>query len=304
MLNKIQSRVSFLVTQTGKAIAGMALYVAELGLPYTVANGLALKLAELLTADNAHKQAKVLLRTRKTALDAVLVVARAFMTVARDVVKPTFGSQYSQVWDAMGLVGSISIPKSADELLPVLQSAKGNFTATPALENAALGVTAVQAGAQYDALLAANNAYIQQKDAVNQAMTARDEKAKALESALRVLLAELHVTLDPLDARWLSFGFNKPGLKATPEVPTKLSVVSMGNDALVKWSAATRAQYYRVWKKVIGVDEDFVTAGNASDLNFSLEGLPLGAEVEIMVSAVNSGGESARSTKVTILVTA
>ncbi len=304
MINRIHRTVSFLVTQTGKAIAGMALYVAELGLPYTVANGLALKLAELLAADNAHKQAKVLLRTRKTALDAVLVVARAFMTVARDVVKPTFGNKYSQVWDAMGLVGSIAIPESADEMLPVLQSAKGNFTATPALENAPLGVTAVLAGTQYDALLAANNAYIQQKDAVNQAMMARDEKAKALEGALRVLLTELHVTLEPLDARWVSFGFNKPGLKATPEVPGKLSAVLIGNDALVKWSAAARAQYYRVWKKVIGVDEDFVTAGNASDLDFAIENLPVGSQVEIMVSAVNSGGESVRSAKVTIIVTA
>jgi len=296
MKNKIQRRVPFLVTQGGKAIAGMALYVLELGLPHAVAQGLVLKLADLIAADNAHKQAKVLLKTRRIARDEVVTTVRAFMTVARDVVKPTFGNHYSQVWDAMGLVGSLEIPRTADPLLPVLQSAKGNFTAIPALENAALGVTAALVGTHYDALLAANNGYIQQKDAVNQALVLRNEHAKALERGLRVLLSELHLTLDPLDSRWVSFGFNKPGAKSTPAVPTNVSTVAVGPNGIgVKWEASPRAEYYRVWMKVDGVDQEPKPVGSPADLDFTIENPPVGSVIEISISAVNSGGESARS---------
>ncbi|MBA4148283.1 MAG: fibronectin type III domain-containing protein [Verrucomicrobia bacterium] len=301
MLNIIKNTVPFLVTQAGKAIGGMVLYVAQLSLPYAVAEDLDAKLADLLAADNAHKQSKVLLKARKTAVDTVVVSGRSFMTVARDVVKPTFGSKYNQLWDAMGLVGSISIPLTAGRLLPALQSAKGNFLAAPALENAPLGVTAVIAGTHYDALLAANNAHIQQKDAVNQALMVRLEKAKAMERALRVLLSELHMTLDPLDPRWLSFGFKKPGALATPDVPQNLTAVLIGTNAIaMKWDSAPRASHYRVWKKVIGVDADFVFVGNPADLDFTIEGLPGNSQVEVLVSAVNNGGESQKSTLVLV----
>jgi hypothetical protein len=51
---------------------------------------------------------------------------------------------------------------------------------------------------------------------------------------------------------------------------------------------------------VVGVDADFVNIGSPADLDFAIEGLPSNATVQIVVSAVNEGGESEKSAVVTI----
>jgi hypothetical protein len=53
---------------------------------------------------------------------------------------------------------------------------------------------------------------------------------------------------------------------------------------------------------VVGVDEDFIVVGSITDLDFTLEGLPTGATVQIAVSASNNGGESARCEAVSVVM--
>jgi hypothetical protein len=131
----------------------------------------------------------------------------------------------------------------------------------------------------------------------------RKEKATALKERLSSLLSELTHLLDPMDDLWVSFGFKKPGATPTPDVPQGLVAVLVGPTAAsLKWEAAARAEHYRVWKKVIGVDEDLVAVGSPADLDFTLEELPSNATIEIAISAVSNGGESAKSS-VTTLVT-
>lgn len=296
MRNKIKQSVPFLVSQAGKAIGGMSVYGEALGLPYATNADIEGKLADLLAADDAHKQTKIVLKTRKAALDAELVTGYRFMMVARDVIKPVFGGRYTQAWDAMGLVGSLSIPRTANPLVPVLFSTKGHLTATPGHENAALGVTAAQAEIHANAVQTALNAYLQQKDAVGQALNLRKTKAKALEKSLRFLLRDLHLTLDPVDPRWISFGFNKPGAPETPDAPGNLIAVLIGTNAIaLKWNAAPRATHYRVWKRVVDVDTDWIAVGSPADLDFTIENLPGNSQVEVAVSAANAGGESQMS---------
>jgi hypothetical protein len=62
-----------------------------------------------------------------------------------------------------------------------------------------------------------------------------------------------------------------------------------------------RAEHYRVWKRVIGVEAEFVNVDSPTDANFTLENLPAHASVEIAVSAVNNGGESDLSASITIV---
>ena len=69
----------------------------------------------------------------------------------------------------------------------------------------------------------------------------------------------------------------------------------------VKWDQSARAGHYRVWKKVVGVDENFISVGSPSDLDFTIENLPAGKTIQIAVSAVNNGGESLKSEVVTIV---
>jgi len=53
---------------------------------------------------------------------------------------------------------------------------------------------------------------------------------------------------------------------------------------------------------VVGVDTEYLTVGSRSELDFVIEGLPAGAQVEIVVSAINNGGESAKSEKITVVM--
>ena len=70
---------------------------------------------------------------------------------------------------------------------------------------------------------------------------------------------------------------------------------------MVKWSAAARAEHYRVWIKVNGVDQELRAVGNSTDVGLLLEGLPANSTIQVGVSAVNNGGESAISGVVTLV---
>ncbi|MBA4150365.1 MAG: fibronectin type III domain-containing protein, partial [Verrucomicrobia bacterium] len=127
--------------------------------------------------------------------------------------------------------------------------------------------------------------------------TNRDAAAVALQAALRLLLKELGIVFDPLDPRWLSFGFKKPGAKQTPDAPENVSVVSIDEEtAAIKWDPTPRAASYRVRAKVVGVDAEPVLVGSPKDPDFTMEALATDAEVEVTISAINSGGESRGTT--------
>ncbi len=118
---------------------------------------------------------------------------------------------------------------------------------------------------------------------------------------LRGVVEELNRVLGPLDPRWEAFGLNQPGLKQVPERPGKVNVVvQAGGIAAVKWAKSARAEYYRIWLKVIGVDAEAVPVGSPADLDYTIENLPAGSQVEVSLSAVNNGGESARSEVVVV----
>jgi fibronectin type 3 domain-containing protein len=85
-------------------------------------------------------------------------------------------------------------------------------------------------------------------------------------------------------------------------VPRNVVAVLVGPTAVsVKWDRAARAGHYRVWKRELGVDEQFVAVRSTGDRDITIEGLPHNATIEIAVSAVNNGGESARSAVVTLV---
>ena len=57
---------------------------------------------------------------------------------------------------------------------------------------------------------------------------------------------------------------------------------------------------YRVWIKIHDAEVDYTAIGSPSDLDFTLENLPANSTVDIVVSAVNNGGESAVSDVITV----
>jgi hypothetical protein len=107
------------------------------------------------------------------------------------------------------------------------------------------------------------------------------------------LIAELEQLLPDDDPRWYAFGLNPPAAPATPEVPDGL-VLTPGEPGILHadWADTPRAQRYRVWKQVVGTDEDFVAALTVNDSDATLTALPSGATVRVRVTAVNEAGES------------
>lgn len=301
MKNTIPQSIPALLTLAGDAADGAGLYHAAIPLLQNTKANIQADIDPLVDAIMAYGAGKAELASLREAANAKLEDSRKFLTLGRDNLKPHFGSEYNQGWDIVGLVGSLSIPRAEADVLPVLTSFKEFFAANAAYE-VPPKVTATLAEAFFSDLKAARSAVNAQETVVGNLMAVRDGKAAALYKRIRGLISELEQRIDGLDERWLAFGLNKPDAQEKPEVPLHVSAILIGpNAASVKWDASARATYYRVFKKVNGVDTEYVSAGSPADLDFTLENLPANSTIEVVVAAVNSGGESAVSEKITIV---
>src|SRR4051812_39248849 len=61
----------------------------------------------LTTACSNHDASKLVLASYRSVLATVIMTVRAFLMLGRDILKPVFGNEYSQAYDALGLVNSI-----------------------------------------------------------------------------------------------------------------------------------------------------------------------------------------------------
>jgi hypothetical protein len=257
-------------------------------------------LVNQIMACGNHEQAKQVKATRRTALFEQLQIVTKFIRATRDVFKLLWGTQYSELFTAIGFQGSLEMPTDIDEMKRILRCIVTHLTANPTQEVATL-VTAVRAQTLLDALLAAEAAIVTQDVVISTTMNIRDEKFEALKKRISGVYQELRMQLGPLDERWGNFGFNKPGADETPDKVEGLKVTLIGpTAAATKWEASARASYYRVWMKVHGAEGDYVAVGSPADLDFTIEDLPANSTIDIIVTAVNNGGESPVSEVITI----
>ncbi len=266
----------------------------------TAALLLATRTAAVLARD-ALESGKQLLRERRDALSEAMEEARVFIALSRDVLKPIFGNQYNERWAITGFAGSLAVPITFEDINALLESLKTFFAANPTLVLDPR-VTSAQAQTLFEALSNARHALELQRTVVDDLMTERDAKFAAASKVMTNLISELGTVLEPLDARWLSFGLNKPGALETPDTVTDVVATLIGpTAAALKWTTTARAEFYHVWKRVEGVDEDYVLVGSPADLDFTIENLPTNARIDVCVSAVNNGGEGPRSEAVAVL---
>lgn len=302
MQNKITRSKPGLIAVADVVATALADHAATIGLVHVTAEMVDEQLTNLILACGNQDAAKLELTNRKVLLRAKTKEVQRFATTTRDVLKPYLGTQYAESWSGSGFVNSLAIPTTAAKLHPMMGSLKNYLTVRPTQENAALSVTALKANTLFTELGARRAAVNAQAATLKTLLNAADLKAGTLRDTLRALLEEMALKLDPLDPLWLAFGFNMPGQRQTPDMPKNVSATLIGANAIrVKWDAAPRAEHYRVWKKVVGVDLDYVQVGGPFDLDFDIEALPANSAVEIQVSAVNNGGESPRTTKMTVM---
>ena len=256
----------------------------------------------LTTACTDHDAGKVVLADARSALAAVIFTIRAFLMLGRDLMKPVFGNEYSQAFDVLGFVNSIAIPRTVEELLVLLIKFKAFYTEHPEHEDESRNITAERCQELYDQLVAAQFNLNSKNGSVEALVNIRDTAAETMRNRIRSLIGELSSTLSPLDPRWLDFGLNMPGATETPDIVEGLKATLLGaTTAALKWSASARADYYRVFMKIHGAEGDYTPLGSPSDLDFTLENLPANSMIDIVVTAVNNGGESPVSQVVTVV---
>lgn len=301
MQNPITNLPGRLIPHLGSALAGINKYGVALGLPAGLGAILSAHETELTALHNTYQTAKTAAKNATAAKSAALKAARIFVAKVRELNKPTVGYKYSQFWDAFGLTGNLRIPGKVEPMLVTLPTMGGHLTDNPQFGSEDAGLTGAQAGVLETNLTNTRTATAETKSALQQANNARRAKAKLVQLALRELFSILLFKLDPLDPRWLEFGFKKPGASPVPEAPEGvMALVLGGNNISVKWSAAARAEHYRIWMRVSGATE-WTSLGSSVDLAFLIENAPSNAQVEVAVSAVNNGGQSEKSTIVTVV---
>ena len=281
-------------------LAGITEVGASVTLTFNTQANINTDLINQIMACGNYEQAKQVKATRRTALHEQLRIVTEFIRFTRDVFKRIWGTQYSDLFTALGFQGSLEMPDGIEEMKRMLWAMIAHLTANPTQEMAPL-ITAAHAQSLLDALKAAQNAVMAQDVVINTAMEVRDAKFEALKKRISGVYQELRMQLDPLDQRWENFGFNKPGADETPDQVTGVKVTLIGpTAAAVKWESSQRASYYRVWMKVHNTEGDYTAVGSPADLDFTIENLPANTALDIIVTAVNNGGESSVSDVITI----
>jgi len=305
MKNIIKNAFAGLIQQAQTAIAAIVAKAAAIGLVHSKSDAFTANVNNLIAASNAHDAAKTAWEGERTALKAAKKAARGFAGLSREVLKPYIGVIFNELVAGAGFKRTFAIPSNCAELAEMLRKIGTYLTNNPAHENEPLNITAARANALAADLTALTASTAAKKALVRQKTADRDTKRGLVRSDLQTLLGELHLLLPPLSAEWIEFGFNMPGILSVPAIPTNVSAVLIGPSAVaVKWDKAARATNYRIYKKVVGVDAEFVLVDTRSDLDYAIEGLPANAQIEIAVAATNNGGDSQMSVSVTVVTTA
>jgi len=282
-------------------VGGLTLLETVLGVVHVPKLKVEVDLLALLTGNTAYQNGRLLLSDRRDSVRGLTQQGRELIMITRDMLKPRFGSQFSNTWEILGYKNSLAGPTSAEDVKVMLEAIRAYFEANPTLEVPTLGITAANAASLLTDLKAAIVAVNLQDATVGTLRDTRDLKMDTLMGTLRDLVDELGLKLGPLDQRWKAFGLNMPGAEATPDAPEGVKVTLIGpTAAALKWNAAARAQYYRVWMKVHGVEGDYLAVGSPADLDFTIENLPANSTIDIVVTALNDGGESPVSEVVTV----
>ncbi|MDB6028565.1 MAG: hypothetical protein JWM68_4788, partial [Verrucomicrobiales bacterium] len=288
--------IAGLINQGGVLVGAATSIGAILGLHHNDKDKLNADLTDLIMAVGGHEQAKAELYDRRTGLKVTATNTCNHLRKGRDILKPVFGYSYSNVWTLLGYNDSLGVTDRPEDQQVLLQALRTYYMNHPTFEVPLLNLTAAYTETVIQTLTTAQTAVAAQEGAVEATRNVRDEKANQLRTRFSMLNDELSQLMGPLDPRWLTFGLNMPGADETPDKVEGVQVTIIGpTAAAVKWGASARAQYYRIYKRVIGVDADYVAVGSPADLDFTIENLPAGSMVDVIVTAVNNGGEGARS---------
>ena len=92
--------------------------------------------------------------------------------------------------------------------------------------------------------------------------------------------------------RVFSFEFFQDRDRAVYSGQARRAARSGSGHLLATWESAPLGERYRVYKKVVGVDNEFILAATVTDTESNLNTFTPGQLVRVRVTAVNDAGES------------
>jgi hypothetical protein len=247
-------------------------------------------------------------RTNKSLKTAALRTAcsngRALAMTCIGTLKPALGATWNSAWSAAGFDGgSIAVPSNP---MVQLQQLRAYYAANPTREVAnvnGIACTAVNCESASQAISTAQSASNQSNTDAGNAQTNLEIGLAAGRRRMTGLREELGQLISENDERWYAFGFQKPGDPSTPETPENLTATpgAAGTGTLfLHCDTSRRGENYRF---VIKDGNGVKIAEKISDEPEAVFGnLPLGANVNIIVSARNAAGESPASAPVAATV--
>lgn len=261
-------------------------------------------LAAARAAEAAFGTKQVQKKAANATLTAADNAAKVFISNARKRLSKFFGESYSTEWAAAGWSNnSTSTPTTQDERFNLVESLKLHLTGTPAHESVDMDVTVAIATTIHTNLSNARTALALKVTECGQAKAARDTAEANLRKRLTGMITELATLLSDEDPLWHAFGLSRPADEETPESPSFTSLIaSVPGTLLADWDDALRADHYRVWILIVGVDTEFRAVDSPSDSDATLGGLPSGATVKVRVTSVNDAGESQPGPEATAVV--
>lgn len=304
MRNPISTQPGRLLTQGEDAADGCHAHEVNIGIKLNNELFVRAALALLLAREGAYQAARTGKLNAVAAQGTADDEAKGFITTLRDRMKKEHGTTWSQLWVDLGFTSnSLAVPRDMAGRQAMLLSNKAYLTAHPDFEVEDLDLTAVEAQARYDAISTARSAVNACTADVALQKALRDAALKAMRKCLRGLVTELKQLMPGDDGRWHAFGLNPPDAVGMPATPEGLSLMaSAPGHLLAKWLGAALAARYRLYRKIIGVDSDYVAVKTVTELEADVNTMTSGQVVRIRVSAVNEAGESPLSDAVEMTV--
>jgi hypothetical protein len=275
-------------------LEGLATYEVAIDVKQNTSAKLTPLLASARSSELNYGNKKTARKAANAAKNTVDNAAKVFLGKARKWFATIFGESYNTEWAEAGWpASSTRVPASEDDRFPLVDNIRAYLVANPARESEDLGITAALAATLHTNFANARGALTQARTDQNNARILRDEQEKMLRKCMKGLIEELASLLEPDDPRWYAFGLSRPVDEETPEIPLNLVLLpSEIGKIIADWDDALRADRYRVWRLIVGVEADFVPVATVYDSDYTLEGLTTGTTVKVRITSGNDAGES------------
>jgi hypothetical protein len=207
-------------------------------------------------------------------------------------LKRSLGRKWHAGWGEVGFHRpSFAIP---DAPIALLRAIACYFRTHPEREVPGIDLTAAEANARVEAIVAAELAVADARDAQRAGKRGRDAALKRLRQLMVALRAELELVLGTNDGRWEWFGFRNPASGRIPEPAADVAVQEIVPGTVqVQWTPGAHSEKCRVGYRVGSESAELVEMGLFADSATTLRGLPADVDVFVEVSCRNRFGESA-----------